>query len=293
MRAKTLSEEALAGLSAGIVGTVVGYPLDVIKTRMQTSGGAFLTTSIFIVRNENILSLYRGVGPPLISLSILNTVNFASYSYLQELVGGHRGWNVNNAIAGSLVGPLSSCVSTIENLVKTQLQVDTQRNKRQFTNSLDCITKLLHAKGPRILYTGHVINTLRESAFISTYFFVYEGLRENFIHIGRASDNVKWAIPVAGGLSGAIAWAFSFPLDLVRARIQSIDILSKPKTIIPKQHSMKILMSLVRQNGILGLYAGFTPSILRAFLVSGTRFSAYESTLWIIRGGRDVGRTNF
>jgi len=31
--------EALGGLCAGIVGTVVGFPLDLIKTRLQTSGG--------------------------------------------------------------------------------------------------------------------------------------------------------------------------------------------------------------------------------------------------------------
>jgi hypothetical protein len=34
---KKLTEEAVGGLSAGIVGTVIGYPLDLIKTRMQTS----------------------------------------------------------------------------------------------------------------------------------------------------------------------------------------------------------------------------------------------------------------
>lgn len=30
-----LGEEALGGLSAGIVGTVIGYPLDVVKTRSK------------------------------------------------------------------------------------------------------------------------------------------------------------------------------------------------------------------------------------------------------------------
>lgn len=32
-----LRVEALGGLSAGVVGTVIGYPLDLVKTRMQTS----------------------------------------------------------------------------------------------------------------------------------------------------------------------------------------------------------------------------------------------------------------
>lgn len=31
-----LYQEAIGGLSAGILGTVIGYPLDLVKTRMQT-----------------------------------------------------------------------------------------------------------------------------------------------------------------------------------------------------------------------------------------------------------------
>ena len=32
-----LKAEALGGLAAGVIGTVIGYPLDLVKTRMQTS----------------------------------------------------------------------------------------------------------------------------------------------------------------------------------------------------------------------------------------------------------------
>ena len=31
-----LKAEALGGLAAGVIGTVIGYPLDLVKTRMQT-----------------------------------------------------------------------------------------------------------------------------------------------------------------------------------------------------------------------------------------------------------------
>ena len=38
--------------------------------------------------------------------------------------------------------------------------------------------------------------------------------------------------------------------------------------------------------GIRGLYAGVVPSVVRAFLVSASRFSAYETALYFLRGGR-------
>ena len=55
-----LGEEAVGGLSAGIVGTVIGFPLDVIKTRMQTgtaTEGGMRGVASRIVRTEGIRSL--------------------------------------------------------------------------------------------------------------------------------------------------------------------------------------------------------------------------------------------
>ena len=59
-----LGEEALGGLSAGIIGTIIGYPLDLVKTRMQTTSTG--SKNIFgvgkqIVKKEGIGALYKGV----------------------------------------------------------------------------------------------------------------------------------------------------------------------------------------------------------------------------------------
>jgi solute carrier family 25 carnitine/acylcarnitine transporter 20/29 len=253
---------------------VVGFPLDLIKTRMQTSGGGsngILSTSLHIVRKEGVGSLYKGIAPPLISLTILNITTFTSYSYLHKRLNAHRGWDWRNAVAGGLCGPPSSTISTIENVVKTQMQVDNVTNHR-FRGSLDFIRTLVQEKGFLALYTGVGVNTLRETAFISTYFFVYEGLRKELT--AQASQggllSPQFAIPVAGGLSGAIAWTVSFPLDCIRAGVQGQELFG-----VKRKGAVQVFRELIAQRGFLGLYSGVAPSILRAFLVSGTRFSAY------------------
>jgi hypothetical protein len=45
-----LCNETVGGLSAGIAGTVLGYPLDLIKTRMQTATAS-------TVNKSNLLSV--------------------------------------------------------------------------------------------------------------------------------------------------------------------------------------------------------------------------------------------
>lgn len=282
----TIAEEALGGLSAGIVGTIIGYPLDVVKTQLQTnrSSAGIVSTAVNIVRQEGMVSLYRGVAPPLLSLSILNTFTFASYTHFQHYYDSHRGkWDSRNALAGATCGPFAAIVSTVENLVKTQMQIDRGSAQRRYMSSWDCFQQIARMRLNGVpglwLYTGHFVNTIREVAFLSTYFFVYEGLRTE---LACSSISPEIVIPVAGGLSGAIAWTVSFPLDCVRAGVQG------RRDLLSHMSAGHVFMDLIRSKGLRGLYAGVTPSIVRAFLVSGTRFSAYETTLWILRGGRDM-----
>ena len=55
-----LRAEALGGLAAGVIGTVIGYPLDLVKTRMQTSktkGNNMFTLGLRIVRKGELSCL--------------------------------------------------------------------------------------------------------------------------------------------------------------------------------------------------------------------------------------------
>ena len=60
------------------------------------------------------------MGPPLLSLSILNTINFSSYSYFRDVYGAKKGLDIRNALAGATAGPLASSISTVEHLVKVR-----------------------------------------------------------------------------------------------------------------------------------------------------------------------------
>mmetsp|Transcript_22130 Transcript_22130/g.46689 ORF Transcript_22130/g.46689 Transcript_22130/m.46689 type:complete len:363 (+) Transcript_22130:246-1334(+) len=335
-----LGEEAIGGFSAGIVGTLLGFPLDLVKTRMQTqlsnSGTKQLSTLSLlshILRTEGIASVYKGVGPPLLSLSIVNTLSFTSYSYFrQNHFHGQDGWDYKNALSGMMGAPIFGIVTTPENFLKTQMQLDNVQAEREkgksiqinqtfqinnvgrkeielhqpkgrFTSSFQCARSLVSSHGLPVLYTGHVINTLREAAFVGTYFFCYEGYKREFHNfllsigemIGKTEESLDesqgspsstaLAIPMAGGCAGATAWAFTFPMDCVRAGVQGQLIPSSQSRgqNIRKQGALKVLKHLLQSKGFTGLYAGVSPSIARAFLVSGSRFSAYEGALWLCR----------
>ncbi|EED94392.1 predicted protein [Thalassiosira pseudonana CCMP1335] len=278
-----LGEEAIGGFAAGIVGTLLGFPLDLVKTRMQTTNTSRSPLSILshILKTEGLASLYKGVGPPLVSLSIVNTLSFTSYSYFrQNHFHGQDGWDFRNALSGMVGAPLFGLVTTPENFLKTQMQLDNIQMNGRFRSSFQCAKTLVSSHGVPILYTGHVINTVREAAFVGTYFFCYEGYKGEFKSNNDTSYASSLAIPMAGGFAGATAWAFTFPLDCVRAGVQGQPIST---THVQKQGAIHTLRHLLQTKGLMGLYSGVGPSIARAFLVSGSRFSAYEGALVLCR----------
>jgi len=241
-----------------------------------------------IVEAEGWRGLYRGVGSPLVALTILNSLNFSSYAYFRRQFGVPDVVDVSHfetrvPLAAACVGPLSSMISTPFEMVKTQA---VQQNVRLATasvssssssspsssSSIVIATNLVRKHGIRALYTAHGVNTAREIVFLSTYFCVYEHSKS----LLKAFVPGNVAILFAGGLSGATGWLVSFPLDCIKSNLQGIQV-----GVAQQPSAAAVFHSLVRTKGIAGLYSGIVPSIARAFVVSSSRFLAYETTLFL------------
>lgn len=276
-----ISKETIGGAFAGVVGTILGFPLDTIKTRMQfTQEGSMMRASkrIFL-EDGGISGFYRGVASPLIALTVLNTVNFSSYGYFRgifsvpkDLSRGRFEYRVT--LSAMMVGPIASAISTPFEMVKTQMQLQRLTAAVGHKNSIRCAQTIISSHGINGLYRGHVVNTWREVVFLGTYFTVYEHIKSTMVTTIPSS----LSIPISGGVSGALGWFVSFPLDCIKANIQGRELSSKNID----SSILKVGASLINQKGIGGLYAGVAPSIVRAFIVSSSRFSAYEFVCWVL-----------
>ena len=244
---------------------------------MQEEGNKrFIATIKSVYKTEGLLALYRGIAAPLVSLPILNALNFSTYSIFKWCLGVRsdklQPFDTRVPFAATAVGPLASIISTPFELVKTRMQLQKHYTPPPLVDrsTVFHMYTILATQGVTGLYVGHVINTARETVFLATYFTVYEYSKS------MASDYAPKviAVPLSGGLSGAISWFVSFPLDSVKTHIQKdIDRYSQPS-------SLNIFRQIVSKGGLLGLYSGLGPSILRAFVVSSTRFSVYEAAMY-------------
>ena len=169
MSAQRASHEAAAGAWAGLVGTVLGYPLDVVKSRMQTGHAGvkdvpgratFVATLGRLFLREGVSGAYRGLGPPVCMMMLMNAVNFTAFNRAKEALGvdgpvgigarahedGHRrpsasvvDWRV--VAAATAVGPPCALIGTPFELVKLQMQMETARTNaaaRTNTTGVKC-----------------------------------------------------------------------------------------------------------------------------------------------------------
>lgn len=279
-------DEAIAGCTAGLIGTILGFPLDGLKTRMQAGAGLSMRSlARQIYKSEGFKGFYRGVASPLAALTVLNTLNFSSYAYFRKQLGVRDNlttFEYRIPLAAACVGPLSSLISTPFELIKTQMVQSIANSKASgsspvSTSSIQKAIELVRQHGVRVLFIAHGINTLREIVFLSTYFSVYEHSKDRLATLLPA----QVAVLISGGVAGATGWFVSFPLDCIKSNKQGRNIEIGWQKSIPS--AWAVATTLIRLKGIAGLYAGIIPSIARAFLVSSSRFAAYEGTLWLLQ----------
>jgi solute carrier family 25 carnitine/acylcarnitine transporter 20/29 len=77
----------LAGSISGILGTLIGHPLDTVKCRLQVASKEYSSTLVALaktVREERILGLFKGVVPPVLNQFPVNAmyyvINVKDYS---------------------------------------------------------------------------------------------------------------------------------------------------------------------------------------------------------------------
>ncbi|XP_062515665.1 mitochondrial thiamine pyrophosphate carrier-like [Corticium candelabrum] len=94
---------------------------------------------------------------------------------------------------------------------------------------------------------------------------------------------------VCGASAGICSKAVVYPLDLVKKRlqIQGFEIARARFGVVRQYNSLHHALQLIlKEEGILGLYKGFMPSVLKAGMAVGVTFASYELCCSFIRSYR-------
>ena len=272
-----------AGAVSGVCAVLVSQPFDIVKVRLQNSGGNDLKVLSNIVKFEGILSLWRGCGISIIGSSIGNSVSFGVVENAKShLMKGRNGQltGYEHMICGAYSGAACAFISTPTESIRIKLQTQISGHK-DYVRAKDLILQSVRKGGPLSLYKGFSTTFIREVFGDAAYFYVYQMLpRYLFGGNENTEDRSLFHIMLSGGFAGIAYWTIIYPVDTIKSRLQA-DSIFKPKF----KNAFDCFSKTVEESGVAQLYKGYLLCILRAFPINVALILGFELTMKLI--GRD------
>ena len=240
----------LAGCCSGMVATACLFPLDLLKTRLQSNeaagaGRSLVATARAVVRVDGIRGLYAGLSANLVGSGMAWGLYFYGYTTLKDTMRtagvGDSSWT--HFLAANLTGASVAVVTNPIWVVKTRMQLQGRSAGAgpRYASVWDGLRSLARDEGPRGLLRGVAPNLLGVTHG-SIYFVFYEDLRRRLQERRRAEScapssagggartpRENLAHPsdrdtlVVSGASKVVALLATYPLQVVRTRLQRFE----------------------------------------------------------------------
>lgn len=288
---------------ASLASTLVGYPFDTVKVRMQTHshfrGYIDCTRRTYI--SEGVRGFFRGVWAPLLSTSFSKSLNVSIYTackpYVYETMfqntwskkirQEHPFWRnlpvcfVSGCIAGAGVSFFAcpfefiKVYSQLEKLVTANSSLASIKIKPETQGTLQICKTIVTSSGLKGLYSGFKLHFLRDSLSTGVYFSLYELIKlfTNHLTNRNASGTSPFAVLLSGGLSGILSWIIIFPVDTAKSLVQKAAMIS----IFRKLHGLSQappVDTFKKKDG--WFYRGLGISITRSVLTNMVFFGVFE-----------------
>ncbi|KAJ0171285.1 hypothetical protein K1T71_012835 [Dendrolimus kikuchii] len=256
----------LAGAMAGLSVDVALYPLDTLKTRLQSAQG--------FQKAGGFKGVYGGLLTVATSSMPTTALFFVSYETTKNLAQPHVPVKyaplVHMTAAG--IGDVLACMIRVPTEVAKQRKQTYVGTKKR--SSIAILLEAYKAEGIRKgVYRGFLSTVARDLPFSFIELPVWEYLKTQF----RNQNNGQISIfqsALCGSVAGGFAAAVTTPLDLAKTRIM----LAEGYTVTRKLRIRPVLANIYFESGLRGLFAGVTPR-MTAFMIGGfVFFGVYEDS---------------
>jgi len=202
---------------------------------------------------------------PIAGVAVVNAIVFGVYGHIQRNLSEPDRLS-SYFLAGAFAGLAQTPVSSPIELAKTRLQLQSM-GQGNFQGPMQCLRNIYRQEGYRGIFKGLGITFLREGPSYGVYFVTYEMLT-------KTSSKKPISTPhmlLAGGLAGTASWVISYPIDVIKSRIQA-------ESNNRYSGALDCLKKSIRAEGYSCLYRGLNSTVLRAFPTNAATFAVVTWT---------------
>ncbi|GAB1602135.1 mitochondrial 2-oxoglutarate/malate carrier protein-like, partial [Argonauta hians] len=262
----------LFGGLAGMGATCFVQPLDLVKNRMQLSGEGGKArehkTSLHAIRsilkNEGITGMYTGLSAGLLRQASYTTTRLGIYTMLFDKFSSPDkppGFFTKAAI-GMTAGAIGAFVGTPAEISLIRMTADGRLppdQRRGYSNVFNALARITKEEGLFTLWRGCIPTIARAMVVNAAQLASYSQAKQFLISTSYFSDNIMCHFG-ASMISGLVTTAASMPVDIAKTRIQNMKIING----VPEYKGAgDVLIKVVRSEGLLSLWKGFTPYYAR------------------------------
>ena len=264
----------LAGLTAGITGTLVGHPLDSVKVWIQTGTKPTVENATSQGMLSSIRRSYAGVVSPIVTVGLIQSINFAAYDSMRRYWYYHyedpngnpadKAYLRNDsftsvAVSGVAAGVVVSAITQPVMMIKTKQQ----------SQNMKLIDAMKHSlRNPMVGFGTHLF---METANRSIYFVTYEALKRRYSDAnGNSSLTARM---MSAAVSGVACWMFIYPSDVIRSRLYWASASGQ------QMNALQAIREMHAEHGWRSFFKGYGITMLRAGPVAAFILPVYDIVL--------------
>ena len=302
---KAAATDALAGALSGAFSKTIAAPLDRIKLLVQLRGSIVtadgnksrqhiakqneggLKSLQNVIRNEGVLSLWRGNAPTILIQGATSALNFL---FLESYKANVKEWANNlsvgdvdsrtqrlfsSFVSGGLAGASTITLIYPLGFMRTRLATDVgsaAKNERLYPNGMrDVVRSVWQTDGFRGFYKGFGIAlasvTLYRIVYLGGYDFLRAEMSECSVGGNAHGPSATKEAPVvqrfaAAQLVSMVASIAHYPLDSIRRRLMMEAGKSNNERLY--LNAMDCFRKILREEGCRGFYRGLGVNLVRS-----------------------------
>lgn len=272
----------LAGAVAGGVAKSVIAPLDRSKIFFQTNETRNYRFRYAIrwlrhgYRTEGFLSLWRGNSATMARILPYAGIQFMSHEQYKTMlkVDQKETPKIMRFVAGSLAGVTGQLVTYPLDKVRAVMAVTNR--KGEYKSLVQVVLKIKREEGWLAWYRGLTPTMLGVIVYAGTSFFTYGTLKEAAAKHYSNPESGPGVVErlLSGAIAGLLGQTSSYPLDIVRRRMQTGVALGKGN----KYSSVTgTLIHILRNEGIRrGLYKGLSMNFIKGPIANSISFTTFD-----------------
>ncbi|XP_023826646.1 mitochondrial coenzyme A transporter SLC25A42-like [Salvelinus sp. IW2-2015] len=224
---------------------------------------------------DGFLSLWRGNSATMVRVIPYAAIQFCFYDQYKGILGRYYGFQGKalppfpRFLAGSLAGTTAVMLTYPLDMVRARMAVTP---RQMYSNIMHVFVRIMQEEGIKTLYRGFCPTILGVIPYSGITFFTYETLKKLHAERTRRSQPYSYERLAFGACAGLIGQSASYPLDMVRRRMQTAGVTGQQYGSV--LGTMKTIM--VQEGGVRGLYKGLSMSWIKGPIAVGVSFTTFD-----------------